>query len=355
MIRFGARSRSERRCAADKFGSQNHIFPGYGAIAYRPAGEDAEVGLKSWLIRRLTRWLAKERPLGDMPLCNFEHLSLEIRPGDVLLVEGRSRVSDIIKNITQTAWTHSALYVGRLRDIEDPSLRALIHKFYDGDEEQQLIIEALLGQGTLVVPLAKYRGEHLRVCRPRGLSRQDAQRIIEYCAHHLGTDYDLRQLVDLARFMVPYTVLPRRWRSTLFEHNAGIPTRTVCSSMIAAAFTGVHYPILPVIQRGVDGKLQLYKRNTRLFTPRDFDYSPYFDIIKYPILGVDDLALYRQLPWNQDGVICNDENDCFIPEHGRVISPVAPVAAEAATDGAASAVARSKGKVIFFGKKKGVS
>lgn len=299
------------------------------------------VGLKSWLLRQFTRWLVKEHPLGEMPLCDFDRLSFEIRPGDVLLVEGRSRVSDIIKSITQSAWTHSALYIGRLHDIEDPTLRALVRKFYDGDERDQLLIEALLGEGTVVRPLAKYQGEHLRICRPRGLSRQDAQRVIEFCAQHLGADYDLRHMLDLARFMYPYAVLPRRWRSSLFEYNAGITTRAVCSSMIGAAFTGVHYPILPVIQRDTGGRLQLYKRNTRLYTPRDFDYSPYFDIIKYPILGVDDLALYRQLPWNQDGVICNDENDCFIP--GAVL-PL-PV-----RDGAEPAARPAK--VVLFGRKK---
>ena len=59
--------------------------------------------------------------------------------------------------------------------------------------------------------------------------------------------------------------------------------------------------------------MRMYKRNTRLYTPRDFDYSPYFQIIKYPLLGLNDLSVYRQLPWDQDGVICNDENECFLP------------------------------------------
>ena len=82
--------------------------------------------------------------------------------------------------------------------------------------------------------------------------------------------------------------------------------------MIASAFTSVQFPILPVIHKTEDG-LRLFKRNIRLYTPKDFDYSPYFQIIKYPLLGLNDLSVYRQLPWNQDNVICNDENDCFIP------------------------------------------
>lgn len=325
------------------------------------------MGLKSWLVKKFTAWLVQEHDRPDMPLCDFAHLAEEIRPCDVLLVEGRSRVSDIIKNITQTIWTHSALYIGRLGQIEDPGLRALIEKFYQGDPEEQLIIEALLGEGTLVVPLSKYRGEHLRICRPKSLSPQDTQHIIGFAAHHLGTEYDFRQMVDLARFMYPYPIVPRRWRSTIFEYHAGVPTRTVCSSMIAAAFANVHYPVMPLVRRGADGKVQLYKRNPRLFTPRDFDNSPYFDIIKYPILGLDDLALYRQLPWNKDGVVCNDANDCFIP-HPMQPSVKAPVVlgkeridpllnedAEKGSEYLSEMVRQDKDPVFWLGKKEGRS
>ena len=325
------------------------------------------MGLRNWMIKRFTAWLVHEHDGPQVPLCDFEHLVLEVRPCDVLLVEGRSRVGDIIKNITQTIWTHSALCIGRLQDMDDPALRALIRKHYDGDPGEQLIIEALLGEGTLVNPLSKYRGEHLRICRPRNLTPQDSRHIIEFSARHLGNDYDFRQLVDLARFMFPYSLLPRRWRSTLFEYHAGIPTRSICSSMIAAAFAGVHYPVMPLVSRGADGKLQLYKRNPRLYTPRDFDNSPYFDIIKYPILGLDELAAYRRLPWNKDGVICNDENDCFVPHPAQasVEMPVSlgePQANPRTKEDIAELAAESSpvkpastGKVIMFGKKEGCS
>ena len=324
------------------------------------------MGLRSWLIKKFTAWLVHEYDRPELPMCDFEHLSLEVRPCDVLLVEGRSRVGSIIKNITQTIWTHSALCIGRLQDIDDPALRDLIRKHYQGDPDEQLIIEALLGEGTLVNPLSKYRGEHLRICRPRNLSPEDSRHIVEFSARHLGTDYDFRQLVDLARFMLPYGILPRRWRSTLFQYHAGIPTRTVCSSMIAAAFAGIHYPVMPLVRRGADGKLQLFKRNPRLYTPRDFDNSPYFDIIKYPILGLDDLAAYRRLPWNRDDIVCNDESDCFIPPSARPTAQ-APVNSSAERespkqvdgDGKAqegSAVSStSTGKVVMFGKKEGCS
>lgn len=272
------------------------------------------IGFKRFVTDKVVAWLTREPPTAGSFYCDFDRIRFEIRPADVLLVEGRTRVSDVIKTITQSPWSHSALYLGRLSDIEDPHVRKQIRDHYDGDDQDQLILEALLGQGTIITPLKRYEGEHIRICRPQGLSPMDAQRVIAYAVHHLGWAYDVRQLLDLARFLFPWSILPRRWRSSLFEHNAGGPTRAVCSSLLAAAFASVHYPIRPVIQRTEDGRLKLYKRNFRLFTPNDFDYSPYFDIIKYPYLGFDDVALYRRLPWDEEGVVCNGENDCFTPE-----------------------------------------
>ena len=271
-------------------------------------------GLKAWLARTIIQWLTVEKPADHTPLCDFERIRYEIRPADVLLVEGRTRVSDVIKNITQSSWTHSVLYIGRINDIDDPRVRAQVSRHFSGDPNSQLVIEALLGRGTVISSLEKYHSDHLRICRPAGLSRGDAQSVIAYSANHLGCDYDVRQLLDLARFLFPYGIVPRRWRSSLFEHNAGIPTRTVCSSMLAAAYNHVHFPVLPVMRRLESGELRLYKRNSRLYTPRDFDYSPYFEIIKYPYLGIVDKSLYRNLPWDEEGKICNGENDCFIPQ-----------------------------------------
>lgn len=284
-------------------------------------------GIRGWLARTITVWLTAEKPADQAPLCDFERIRYELRPGDVLLVEGRTRISEVIKNITQSPWTHSALYLGRIGDIDDLRVRERIATCFGGDPNAQLVIEALLGRGTVISLLDKYRHDHLRICRPAGLSRRDAQTVIAYTVNHLGCEYDVRQLLDLARFLFPYGVVPRRWRSTLFEHNAGFPTRTVCSSMIAAAFNHVHFPVLPVMRRLENGELRLYKRNARLYTPRDFDYSPYFEIIKFPFLDIEDRALYRNLPWDREGQICNDPNDCFIPL--RVSNVLAPAIVDA--------------------------
>jgi hypothetical protein len=279
----------------------------------------------SWLGGKIIHWLTQEGEPADIPQYDFDRLSFEIRPCDVLLVEGRARVSEVIKTITQSQWTHSALYIGRLHDIENDITREHVSWFFDGDPQEQLLIEPVLGKGTIVTPLSKYAHDHVRICRPHGLARPDVAKVVDYAAQHLGRDYDVRQLLDLARFLFPYGFLPRRWRSSLFEHNAGLPTRTVCSTMIAAAFTAVHFPVLPVLRREENGTIKFYRRNTSLYVPRDFDTSPYFEIIKYPLLGLDDIALYRQLPWDTEGVICNDANDCFVPAASDEASPEVPV------------------------------
>jgi len=253
--------------------------------------------ISHWVVN----WLTRDGPLPETPLCDFNRLKFELRPCDVLLVEGRSRVAEVIKLITQSPWSHSVLYLGRLFDIRDPHLRVCIEAHFEGDPEEQLVLEAVLGKGTVVTPLSAYKNEHLRICRPEGLSADDAQHVLGYAIRKLGSHYDIRQILDLARFFFPWAILPRRWRSSLFQHNAGDATRTVCSTLLAEAYSEVDFPILPFIDRGEDGSLRLFKRNPKLFAPRDFDYSPYFSIIKYPFLGMHDVGLYRRLPWDREG------------------------------------------------------
>jgi hypothetical protein len=249
----------------------------------------------------------------ETPLCDFSRLRFEIRQGDIILIEGRTRIGDVIKAITLSRWTHAVLFLGRLGDIEDQETRNHIKSYYPGDPNEQLIIESILGEGTIISPLTKYQFDNLRVCRPKEIPPQDVQAVIRSTSKFLGSKYDMRHIFDFARFLIPYWFIPRRWRTTLFDYRAGDITRTICSTMIVEAFASNQYPVLPVIQRTEEGKYVWSRRNPRLFTPSDFDYSPYFDIIKYPFLG-DEKALYKKLPWDASGVVCNDETECFTPE-----------------------------------------
>ena len=280
--------------------------------------------LKNYVWDKFVAWLSYESPNYKTPLTSFERLRYELRPGDVVLVEGRSNVAEIIKSITQSMWTHSFIYIGRLHDIDDSMLRDHVQKYRHCSPDEQLIIEAILGKGIIVSSIEFYDGEHLRICRPRGITRADSQSVTKYAINQLGTDYNVRQIMDLARFMFPYWFLPKRWRSTLFEHNVGRPTKTVCSTMIAEAFSKVRFPIIPVIYQDKDGKLSLIRNNSKLVTPRDFDHSPYFDVIKYPVLDFDELGIYRKLPWDRTSVHCNTIGDCFYshPEDVELLTPI---------------------------------
>ncbi len=253
----------------------------------------------------ITKWLTSDiEPRPQDPLSSFNEMAYHLRLGDVILVDGRTRVSQVIKIITQSRWSHSALYIGRLRDLSD-ELKAKIVQYYKGDDNTQLIVESQMGFGVIVSPLEEYRSEELRLCRPSGISKKDAEVVVTYAIMHLGLKYDVRQILDLARFMFPWQYMPRQWRTTLFEHNAGDPTRASCSRLIADAFNYVHYPLLPEIIIDNENNMEIVPRNTRLATPSDFDNSPFFDILKFPRFDLTDQNLYQKLKWRTD-MISND-------------------------------------------------
>ncbi len=253
--------------------------------------------MQKTIANRVTAWLRHKLPRPGLPLTDFAQLRRELIPGDVLLVEGRTRVARTISQVTLSPWTHAALFIGRAQALAPPIAEVVSRRLPANINNDELVLEAELGLGTVVRSLAHYRDEHLRICRPAELSEADVQQVIAHGLRHLGKPYNVRQIFDLFRFFLPYAVLPRRWRSTLFEHNAGEPTHVVCSSMLAAAFASVRYPIVPTLRRAKDGTIKAWPRNSKLITPKDFDYSPYFRIIKYPYYGFDNLQSYRDLDW----------------------------------------------------------
>ena len=272
----------------------------------------------NWIRTAVVKWLGHEKPLPQTPLSDFERLRREIKACDVVLVEGRSRVSEVIKLITQSSWSHAALNIGRLNELEDPVLRDKLNTHAKFGPDTQLIIESELGLGTVVRPLSTYEGEHLRICRPRALGANDSQEIIAYAIGQLGLAYNVRQIFDLARFLFPWFMLPRRWRSSLFSAHPGKSTQTVCSTMIAEAFGNVQFPILPLVKHIEADRVQLVRRNPKLGTPRDFDYSPYFDIVKYPFLDFHQYAEQRLLPWTGPARLSKEEKDLYLTGLGAV-------------------------------------
>jgi len=221
-----------------------------------------------------------------------ETLRAALQPGDVLLVEGNQRVSAAIKYLTQSTWSHATLYVG------DP-LR-------DGGDDEKVLVEVTLGDGCVAVPLSKYRHHNTRICRPIGLTPADRKSVIDFMIGSLGRRYDTKNVIDLVRYLLPTPPVPVRWRRRMIALGSGDPTRAICSTLIAEAFGRVGYPILPFIEpadRNATKPVSPYSRGEilhirhySLYTPRDFDLSPYFRVVKPTIeRGFD----YKAVTWGE--------------------------------------------------------
>jgi hypothetical protein len=217
-------------------------------------------------------------------LCDVTALQRSLEPGDVLLVEGNSCISSIIKYLTQSNWSHAALYVGRIPGTYAPN----------GDPH--VFVEAEVSEGVVSSPLSKYYSYNTRICRPVGLREEECQRVCSYAIERIGFGYDFRNLFGLMRCLIPLP-LQHFWRKTESALGSGGPTQIICSALIAQAFDTVRYPILPKITRLESKVVQrdlLQVRDSSLCTPRDFDVSPYFQIVKP---GLTDNFNHRLLDW----------------------------------------------------------
>jgi len=192
-----------------------------------------------------------------------------LRPGDVLLVEGKGRISGSIKYLTQSTWSHSALYVGPMASAAT-------------EGEPHVLIEANIDEGVVSAPLSKYLHCQTRICRPVGLSQADCEKVCRYASERIGLGYDFKNVIDLMRYLFPWPATQRRCRRTI-ALGSGDASRIICSSLIAQAFDAVRYPILPKITR-VDSQTARHEiaeiRHPSLYAPRDFDISPYFMVVK---------------------------------------------------------------------------
>ena len=144
-------------------------------------------------------------------------------------------------------------------------------------------------------PLSKYFPYHTRLCRPVGLSYEDRTTVCRYAINRIGFGYDTKNILDLMRFLIPLPI-PQRWRRRMIALGSGDPTKIICSALIAQAFDAVRYPILPKITRAGSRQARreiLHIRDSSLYMPRDFDISPYFDVVKPTIVqGFDYTALH---------------------------------------------------------------
>jgi len=242
----------------------------------------------------LTHWLGRYL---DAPLSNYEAvatsspelLSSILQPGDVLLVEGDRRISVAIKYLTQSTWSHAAIYVGNVNN--------------ESGDDPAVLIEAEIKDGVVIAPLSKYRSLHTRICRPQNLTDEDRQSLVDYLVDRIGHQYDMKNIFDLVRYLLPTPPVPVHWRRRMIALGSGDPTRAICSTLIAEAFHTICYPILPKIELATSKhndlaeKEIMHIRHHSLFTPRDFDISPFFDVVKPSVLNNFN---YKDVNWGSD-------------------------------------------------------
>jgi hypothetical protein len=238
--------------------------------------------LGKWLAKYLEKPSRNYQPFGVYGIATLKAF---LQPADIL-VEGNQRVSVAIKYLTQSTWSHSALYVGAVPDMQG-----------------HMLVEADLSEGVIAVPLSKYASFNTRICRAVGLTAEDRAKVIHFAMNHVGHGYDLKNVIDLARYLLPTPPVPVRWRRRMLALGSGDPTRAICSTLIAEAFQSVGYPILPTVERrrehassgyGFVEREFLHIRHHSLFTPRDFDLSPYFRVVKPHVENGFD---HRSLIW----------------------------------------------------------
>jgi hypothetical protein len=217
----------------------------------------------------LARYMSQDAHIhSTAPATRTALLLAALMPADVVLVEGTSRFSVAIKYLTQSTWSHAAMYVGEI----------------DG---MPRFVEADVVDGVRLVGAEEFAGFHTRICRPAGLDAAGRDEVVRYMIGCLGHQYDLRNVLDLCRYLLPLP-LPQKLRRPALMLGSGEPTRAICSTLVARAFQASKYPILPMIREesadspecpGCTQEI-FTAREVSFFVPRDFDVSPYFEIVK---------------------------------------------------------------------------
>ena len=98
---------------------------------------------------------------------SLEVLRQALQPGDILVIEGNTRLSAIIKFHTQSTWSHACLYVG------DQGVS-------DSVDDPKVLLEAEVQTGVSLVPISKYAKFNTRICRPVGLDAETRKAVVDY-------------------------------------------------------------------------------------------------------------------------------------------------------------------------------
>ena len=243
--------------------------------------------LKRAIGRRLAAFLSQDLPgYQRLDTVAIADVAIILQKGDIVLVDGNTRISTAIKYLTQSTWSHACLYVGEK----------------GADSSLLNLLEASLKSGVHLTNLDHYANSNLRICRPVNLSDEEAEQLAEFASQRIGHQYDLKNVTDLIRYIIQKPTVPNRYRRSLLSLGSGEPTKAICSTLIAESFQSIDYPILP--RRNGEGEQSgemplLYRPHFTHFTPRDFDLSPYFRIVKPTIESGFD---HHSLAWEPNDI-----------------------------------------------------
>ena len=208
---------------------------------------------------QLAKFLTKEHIRDDAYYrTSFDDVKSVLKPGDVVLVEGQSRVSSAIQFITSSDWSHATIFIGKT------------------DYFKHSLIEVKAVEGCKYTDINTYKQHKLRICRPMFLTERKRKTLLGHLTKKIGSKYDLKNIIDLIRYLYPNPPVPKKFRRNLIGIGAGDPTKAICSTLIAEAFKEIDHPILPF----KDKLKSVIIRHPSFCLPKDFDISPFFQIIK---------------------------------------------------------------------------
>ena len=201
-------------------------------------------------------------------------------PGDVLLVEGETGLSDWIKIFSTHTWSHCALFVGNQFLFAATKPKNFV-------EAKPNLVEAIITRGIILSNIDKYKNCNLRVCRPKNLTRKDRETVIRFALDKVGLPYDQE---NIYRFMsLPFNEKSRP-TDDIGASKAG---RYTCSSLIATAFRQIGLDVLHFYDKETK---KLVPYHTSQIQPKDFDLSPNFEIINiYPSTSKKPMGFLRNL------------------------------------------------------------
>ena len=205
------------------------------AGATRGLDED-DVGIRSRITSWILEWLSQPLPHYERRVWNDPSaLRRHIRKGDVLLVDGDTRVAQIIQYLTKSSWSHATLYIGdELVRRGGAAAEQAIARF--GEEDARHLMVEALPEGVELAPVTKYIDYNIRLVRPHRLRPEDLKQILDDSIGALGLAYDVQNILDLARYLIPVKIVPDRFRRTALHFGSkeakSLPLERRCERLL---------------------------------------------------------------------------------------------------------------------------